>query len=52
MEVEGYYIVYLNGSEVRIRYEYKFYNSTMQVIFDGRELEKLLDLHVNAHSKI
>ena len=44
MEAQGYYIFYFNGSEVRIRYEYKFYNSTMQVIFDGRDLANLLDL--------
>ena len=44
MEAQGYYIFYFNEGEVKIRYEYKFYDSTMQVIFDGRDLANLLDL--------
>ena len=44
MEAQGYYIFYFNGGEVKIRYEYKFYDSTMQVIFDERDLANLIDL--------
>ena len=52
MEAQGYYIFYFNGGEVKIRYEYKFHDSTMQVIFDGRDLANLLILHVSVHLKI
>ena len=44
MEAKGYYVVHFNGSGVKLRYEYKFYKSTMRVTFDGRDLVDLLDL--------
>ena len=44
MEAKGHYIFYFNGGEVKIRYEYKFLDSAMQVIFDGRDLANLLDI--------
>ena len=44
MEKHGCYIVYFNGSEVKIRYHYKFQDSNLRVTFDGRDLADLLDI--------
>ena len=44
MERHGYYIIYFNGSEVKIRYHYKFQVSNLRVTFEGRNLADLLDI--------
>ena len=43
MESKGCYIFHFNGCEVRLRYEYKFYESTFEVTFYGIDLATLLD---------
>ena len=44
MEAQEYYVIHYNASEVKIRYEYKFYESNMRVTLDGRDLADSLDL--------
>ena len=43
MEQKGCYTLGDKGSEVKLRYEYKFYDSTFEVTFYGIELANLLD---------
>ena len=44
MEQKGCYIFGDKGSEVKLRYEYKIYNSNLEVTFYGIDLANLLDL--------
>ena len=44
MERQGYYVIYCNAIEVKIRYHYKFQDSNLRVTFDGRDLADLLDI--------
>ena len=44
MEQKGCYIYGDTGCEVELRYEYKFYDSTLKVTFYGIDLANLLDL--------
>ena len=44
MESKGCYTFGFNGCEVRLRYEYRFYDFTLEVTFYGIDLANLLDL--------
>ena len=44
MEQKGCYIVGDKGSEVKLRYEYKIYDSTLEINFYGVDQANILDL--------
>ena len=44
MEQKGCYIFGDKGCEVKLRYEYKIYDSTLEINFYGIDLANLLDL--------
>ena len=44
MEQKGCYIFDDKGSEVKLRYEYKIYDSALEMTFYGIDLANLLDL--------
>ena len=52
MEQKGCYIYGDKGSEVKLRYEYKMYYSTLEVTFYGIDLANLLGLSNILLSKI
>ena len=43
MEQKGCYIFGDKGCEVKLRYEYKIYDSTLEINFYGIDLANLLD---------
>ena len=44
MKQKGYYIFGDKGCEVKLRYEFKIYDSTLEINFYGVDLANLLDL--------